>query len=162
LARADVPQLRRSRAARPARVATARACPPTHRSPRQTLTLEIENAELFLPPDDGHLFADSSLSRFDRGLEIRYDVGDAEAPPYEDGSFDVVVSCFGVMFAPDHRAAAGELKRVCRRGGRLGLACWTPEGGIGDMFGMLASFQPPPPPEAGNPLEWPLSFEGLR
>jgi SAM-dependent methyltransferase len=90
----------------------------------------------------------------ERGLEIRYDVGDAEALPYEDGSFDVVASCFGVMFAPDHRAAAGELKRVCRRGGRLGLACWTPEGGIGDMFRMLASFQPPPPPEAGNPLEW--------
>jgi ubiquinone/menaquinone biosynthesis C-methylase UbiE len=90
----------------------------------------------------------------ERGLEIRYDVGDAEALPYEDASFDVVASCFGVMFAPDHRAAAEELKRVCRPGGRLGLASWTPDGGIGDMFRLVASFQPPPPPEAGKPLEW--------
>ncbi|HUH15644.1 MAG TPA: class I SAM-dependent methyltransferase [Gaiellaceae bacterium] len=90
----------------------------------------------------------------EQGLDIRYEVGDAEALPYEDGAYDVVASCFGVMFAPDHRAAARELKRVCRSGGRLGLACWTPEGGIGDLFRMLASFQPPPPPEAGKPLEW--------
>ena len=90
----------------------------------------------------------------ERGLEIRYEVGDAEALPYEDASFDIVASCFGVMFAPDHRAAAAELKRVCRPGGRLGLACWTPDGGIGDLFRLIASFQPPPPPEAGKPLEW--------
>lgn len=90
----------------------------------------------------------------ERGLAIRYEVGDAEALPYEDESFDVVASCFGVMFAPDHRAAAGELKRVCRPGGRLGLASWTPDGGIGDLFRLVASFQPPPPPEAGKPLEW--------
>ena len=57
----------------------------------------------------------------DAGLDIRYDVGDAEALPYEDASFDVVVSAFGHMFAPDHRAAASELARVCRPGGRLGL-----------------------------------------
>jgi SAM-dependent methyltransferase len=89
------------------------------------------------------------------GLDIRYDVGDAEALPYEDASFDVVVSAFGHMFAPDHRAAAAELARVCRPGGRLGLACWTPEGGIGDMFRMVASFQPaPPPPDLPSPLEW--------
>lgn len=90
----------------------------------------------------------------ERGLEIRYDVGDAEALPYEDGSFDVVASCFGVMFAPDHRRAAEELKRVCRSGGRLGLACWTPDGGIGDLFRLNATFAPPPPPDAGNPFEW--------
>lgn len=90
----------------------------------------------------------------DAGLDIRYDVGDAEALPYEDSSFDVVVSAFGHMFAPDHRAAASELARVCRPGGRLGLACWTPEGGIGDMFRMVASFQPAPPPDLPNPLEW--------
>ena len=89
-----------------------------------------------------------------RGLEIRYEVGDAEALPYEDASFDVVASCFGVMFAPDHRAAAEELTRVCRSGGRLGLASWTPDGGIGDLFRLVASFQPPPPPDAGNPLAW--------
>jgi SAM-dependent methyltransferase len=91
----------------------------------------------------------------DAGLDIRYDVGDAEALPYEDASFDVVVSAFGHMFAPDHRAAASELARVCRPGGRLGLACWTPEGGIGEVFRMVASFQPArPPPDVPNPLEW--------
>lgn len=90
----------------------------------------------------------------ERGLEILYEVGDAEALPYEDASFDVVASCFGVMFAPDHRAAAAELARVCRPGGRLGLACWTPDGGIGDLFRMIGAFQPPPPPDAGKPLDW--------
>lgn len=90
----------------------------------------------------------------ERGLEIQYDVGDAEALPYEDDSFDVVASAFGVMFAPDHHAAAGELARVCRPGGRLGLACWTPDGGIGDLFRMIGAFQPPPPPGVGSPLEW--------
>lgn len=90
----------------------------------------------------------------ERGLEIRYEVGDAEALPYENGSFDVVASCFGVMFAPDQRAAAAELKRVCRPGGRLGLACWTSDGGIGDLFRMIGAFQPPPPPGIGKPLDW--------
>lgn len=90
----------------------------------------------------------------ERGLEITYEVGDAEALPFEDASFDVVASCFGAMFAPDHRAAAAELARVCRPGGRLGLASWTPEGGVGDLFRMMGSFQPPPPPEAGPPLLW--------
>jgi SAM-dependent methyltransferase len=91
----------------------------------------------------------------ERGLGIRYGVADAEALPYEDASFDVVASCFGVMFAPDHAAAASELKRVTRPGGRIGLACWTPGGGVGDLFRLIASFQPsPPPPGAGNPLEW--------
>lgn len=90
----------------------------------------------------------------DQGLAIRYDVGDAEALPYADASFDIVSSSFGHMFAPDHPAAAAELARVCRSGGRLGLACWTPKGGIGDMFRMIAAFQPPPPQDAGKPLDW--------
>jgi ubiquinone/menaquinone biosynthesis C-methylase UbiE len=90
----------------------------------------------------------------ERNLEIRFDVGDAEALPYEDDSFDVVASCFGVMFAPDHRAAAEQLKRVCRPGGRLALACWTPDGGIADLFRLMGSFQPPPSPGAPSPLEW--------
>lgn len=90
----------------------------------------------------------------ERQLEIGYETGDAEALPYEDAVFDVVASSFGVMFAPDHRAAAGELGRVCKPGGRLGLACWTPDGGIGDLFRLFGEFQPPPPPDAGNPLEW--------
>jgi SAM-dependent methyltransferase len=104
----------------------------------------------FAPP----LVATARRRAEDAGLDIHYDVGDAEALPYEEASFDVVVSAFGHMFAPDHRAAASELVRVCRPGGRLGLACWTPEGGIGDMFRMVASFQPPPPPGVLSPLEW--------
>jgi SAM-dependent methyltransferase len=104
----------------------------------------------FAPP----LVATARSRARDAGLDIRYDVGDAEALPYEEASFDVVVSAFGHMFAPDHRAAASELARVCRPGGRLGLACWTPEGGIGDMFRMVASFQPAPPPNVPSPLEW--------
>ena len=90
----------------------------------------------------------------ERGLHIHYGVADAEDLPYEDGSFDVVASCFGVIFAPDHECAAAELKRVTRSGGRLGLACWTPDGGSGDFFRLTGSFQPRLPPEAGRPLDW--------
>ncbi|HZT92497.1 MAG TPA: class I SAM-dependent methyltransferase [Gaiellaceae bacterium] len=90
----------------------------------------------------------------EQGLRVRFDVADAEQLPYGDESFDVVASCFGVMFAPNQRAAANELRRVCRSGGRLGLACWTPDGTIGDFFRLASRFQPPPPAGAGNPLEW--------
>lgn len=89
------------------------------------------------------------------GLSVRYDVGDAEALPYEDSSFDVVVSTFGVMFAPDHAAVARELARVCRPGGRLGLISWTEDSGIGDIFRVMKPFQPAPPPAGvGNPFAW--------
>ncbi len=90
----------------------------------------------------------------DEGLEVRFDVGDAERLPYPDASFDVVSSSFGVIFAPDQARAAGELARVTRRGGRLGLATWLPDGSIGDYFRLLARFQPPLPEGAGNPLDW--------
>ena len=89
------------------------------------------------------------------GLAIEYDVGDCEALPYEDGSFDVVVSAFGVMFAPDHEATARGSARVCRPGGRLGLICWTEESGIGDIFRVMKPFQAAPPPAGvGNPFAW--------
>jgi SAM-dependent methyltransferase len=88
------------------------------------------------------------------GLDITYDVGDAEALPYEDASFDVVSSSCGVMFAPDHAAIAGELARVMRPGGRIGLACWKPEGTLGDMFRVMAKYAPPPPAGAGSPFDW--------
>ncbi len=88
------------------------------------------------------------------GLDIRYDVGDAEALHYEDASFDVVSSSCGVMFAPDHAAVARELARVTRPGGRLGLACWRPEGTLGDMFRVMAAYAPPPPPGVGSPFDW--------
>jgi len=90
----------------------------------------------------------------EEGLQILYEVGDAEQLPYEDGSYDIVSSSFGLIFAPDHGAAARELARVTRQGGRIGVTAWNPEGGIGDMFRMLGSFQPPPPEGAGNPLDW--------
>ena len=90
----------------------------------------------------------------ERGLDIEYDVADAEALPYEDGSFDVVTSAVGHMFAPDQPRAAAELARICKPGGRLGLVCWAQEGGVADMFRMLAEFQPPPPEGVGSPLAW--------
>jgi len=90
----------------------------------------------------------------DDGVEIDYRVGDAENLELEDASFDAVTSTFGVMFAPDQPRAAAELARVTRRGGRLGLATWTPTGGVGAMFRVMASYQPPLPDGAGAPLDW--------
>ncbi len=90
----------------------------------------------------------------ERGLTINYDVGDAEALPYDDASFDIVASSFGVMFAPNQERAAAELARVCKPGGRIGLACWTPEGKIAEFFKLMASFQPPPPPGMPSPMRW--------
>ena len=86
----------------------------------------------------------------ERGLEIDYRVGDVEALELEDASFDRVASTCGVMFAPDHRAVARELARVTRPGGRIALACWTPESGLAQLFGVMREFQPPPPPGVGN------------
>jgi Methylase involved in ubiquinone/menaquinone biosynthesis len=90
----------------------------------------------------------------ERGLTINYQVRDAENLPFPDGSFDVVVSSIGSMFAPDHAAVAHELARVCRPGGRLGLAHWSPDTGVIDMFRVMARFAPPPPPGAGSPFQW--------
>jgi SAM-dependent methyltransferase len=89
-----------------------------------------------------------------QGLQVRFQTGDAEALPYQDASFDVVCSAIGTQFAPDHRAVARELGRVCRPGGRLGLACWTPTSGIADMFKLMAPFMPPPAPGVGDLFDW--------
>ncbi|MBI3715022.1 MAG: class I SAM-dependent methyltransferase [Betaproteobacteria bacterium] len=78
------------------------------------------------------------------GLSVQFEVADAEALPYLDGSFDAVLSTFGVMFAPDHTKAADEMLRVCRSGGRIGLANWTPESLVGKMFKVLGKHLPPP------------------
>jgi ubiquinone/menaquinone biosynthesis C-methylase UbiE len=78
------------------------------------------------------------------GLDVKFQVADAEALPFEDGSFDAVLSTFGVMFSPDQARAASELARVCRPGGRIGLANWTPESFIGQMFKTLGRHMPPP------------------
>ena len=87
------------------------------------------------------------------GLDVTFEVADAEALPYPCASFDVVVSTFGVMFAPDHAQAASELLRVCRPGGRIGLASWTPGGFLGSLFQVMASHVPPVP-GVRSPLLW--------
>jgi ubiquinone/menaquinone biosynthesis C-methylase UbiE len=87
-------------------------------------------------------------------LSLRFDVGDAENLPYESASFDVVCSALGVQFAPDHEAVARELGRVCRPEGRVGMVNWTPESGVAEMFKVMAPFQPPPQPGAGNIFDW--------
>lgn len=79
------------------------------------------------------------------GLKVDFVEGDAEALPFADQSFDVVLSTFGVMFAPDHAKAAAELRRVLRPGGRIGLSNWVPDGAVGDMFRTVAAHVPPPP-----------------
>lgn len=80
------------------------------------------------------------------GLRLTWAEADAEALPYPDATFDVAMSCVGVMFAPDHQAAARELTRVVRPGGRIGVMSWTPEGFIGHMFATMKPYVPPPPP----------------
>jgi ubiquinone/menaquinone biosynthesis C-methylase UbiE len=77
-------------------------------------------------------------------LAIKFQEADAEALPFADSSFDVVLSTFGVMFTPNQDKAAGELARVCRKGGRVGLANWTPEGFIGQLFKIIGKHVPPP------------------
>ena len=79
------------------------------------------------------------------GLAVTFQQADAEALPFPDASFDVVLSTFGVMFAPDHTTAASEMLRVCRPGGRTGLASWTPAGFIGQMLKVVGAYVPPPP-----------------
>jgi len=78
------------------------------------------------------------------GLTASFSVADVEDLPFDDGQFDVVLSTFGVMFAPDHVQSATELARVTRSGGRIGLANWTPDGFIGQMFKVLGRHVPPP------------------
>ena len=78
------------------------------------------------------------------GLSIKFDEGDAENLPYEDGSFDVIVTMFGAMFAPSPDLAAAELKRVCRAGGTIAMANWTPIGFAGKMFKTVSAHVPPP------------------
>jgi ubiquinone/menaquinone biosynthesis C-methylase UbiE len=89
-------------------------------------------------------------------LPLATAVADAQELPFEDASFDVVLSTFGAMFAPDQQRAADELVRVCRSEGRIGMANWTPEGLIGGYMAVSNRHVPPPPPAAGlrRPIEW--------
>jgi ubiquinone/menaquinone biosynthesis C-methylase UbiE len=96
---------------------------------------------------------DTAMARAaELGLEIDYRVGDCERLELPEASFDAVSSTCGVMFAPDHEATARELARVTRPGGHVALANWTPTGGVARMFGMMAPFQPAPPPS--SPFDW--------
>ena len=77
------------------------------------------------------------------GLAVQFEQADAENLPYEDASFDAVLSTFGVMFTPDQQKAASEMARVCRPGGKIGLANWTPSGFIGELFKLIGRYIPP-------------------
>jgi ubiquinone/menaquinone biosynthesis C-methylase UbiE len=88
-------------------------------------------------------------------FSIRFEEADVEQLPYADESFDVVLSSFGVMFTPDHVGAANEMLRVCRPGGRIGLANWTPRGFIGRLFAVVGRHVPPPP-QLIPPSRWGL------
>jgi ubiquinone/menaquinone biosynthesis C-methylase UbiE len=94
----------------------------------------------------------------DAGLDVRFVEGDAEELPFEDASFDRVTSCFGVMFAPRQRVAAGELMRVARPSARIVFTAWTPGGLNGQMFKTIGSHMPPPPPELKPATMW--GYEG--
>ena len=88
------------------------------------------------------------------GLEIEWREGDAETLPFEDGRFDRVLSTFGHMFAPRHQRTADEMVRVCRQGGAIVTATWTPEGTVGEIFKVSASYMPPLPDYALPPILW--------
>jgi SAM-dependent methyltransferase len=88
------------------------------------------------------------------GVELAWVEADAENLPFADGSFDVVMSSIGAMFAPYHQKVADELVRVCRPGGTIGLLSWTPEGMIGALFRTMGPFAPSPPPGAQPPPLW--------
>ena len=88
------------------------------------------------------------------GVQLDWVEADAENLPFEDASFDVVMSSIGAMFAPHHQAVAYEMVRVCRPGGTVGMLNWTPEGMIGALFKTMGPFAPPPPPGAEPPPLW--------
>ena len=89
-----------------------------------------------------------------QGLELEWVTADAEDLPFEDASFDVVISSIGAMFAPHHQAVADELVRVCKPGGTIAMLNWTPEGMIGALFRTMGPFAPPPPAGAQPPPLW--------
>jgi SAM-dependent methyltransferase len=94
------------------------------------------------------------------GLEVAFQEADAEALPFSDASFDVVLSTCGAMFAPDQERTAAELLRVCRPGGRIGMVNWTPDSYVGELFRAIGRHLPPPP-GVRPPVQW-GSQERLR
>jgi SAM-dependent methyltransferase len=100
------------------------------------------------------LLAAGRQAAAEAGVHVDWEEGDAEALPYGDATFDVALSCVGVMFAPHHRATADELLRVVRPGGRIGLVNWTPAGFIGQLFATMKPYAAPPPPGVQPPPLW--------
>jgi SAM-dependent methyltransferase len=100
------------------------------------------------------LFDAGRSTAAERGVELEWFEADAEAMPFADDTFDVVMSCVGVMFAPHHQEAADELIRVVRPGGTIALLSWTPEGFIGNLFATMKPYAPPPPAGASSPPLW--------
>ena len=100
------------------------------------------------------LFATAWRRADDWGVAVDWVEGDAEELPFDDASFDVVLSSFGVQFAPRHQVVAGELARVTRPGGRIGLVNWTPQGQIGELFKIMGAYLPAPPDYASPPPLW--------
>jgi SAM-dependent methyltransferase len=100
------------------------------------------------------LFEAARSRAADLGVTVDWLQGDAEELPFEDGSFDCVLSTFGIQFAPRHEVTASELARVCRAGGAIGLCNWTPEGQVGELFRIMGRYLPPLPDYASPPPMW--------
>lgn len=100
------------------------------------------------------LFGPARRRAADAGVDVDWVEADAQDLPFDDGTFDRVVSTFGAMFAPDHSRAAAELVRVCRPGGRIGMTTWANDGFAGELFKLTGSFLPPPPPGVEPPPLW--------
>ena len=100
------------------------------------------------------LFEAGRAAAAHRGVTLDWVEADAEAMPFDDDSFDVVMSCVGAMFAPHHQATADEIVRVVRPGGTIGMINWTPDGFIGNLFATMKPYAPPPPPGASPAPLW--------
>ncbi|QYN35988.1 methyltransferase domain-containing protein [Pseudonocardia sp. DSM 110487] len=100
------------------------------------------------------LFAAGRRIAAERGVDLTWTEADAEALPFPDDTFDVVLSCVGAMFAPRHQTVADELARVTHPGGTIGMINWTPHGFIGNLFATIGPYAPPPPPGATPPPRW--------
>lgn len=101
-----------------------------------------------------HLLEQGRAAASDAGVEIDWVEGNAQDLPFDAESFDVVISVFGCMFAPDHQAAASEIGRVLKPGGRISICAWTPDSTIASMFRNLREHMPPPPPDFKPPPLW--------
>lgn len=113
--------------------------------------LGAEVTGLDLTPE---LFATAHARADEAGVDVDWVEGDAEAMPFEDASFDRVLSTFGVQLAPRHRVTAAELVRVCRPGGRIVMCNWTPDGMVGEVFRLMARYTPKPPSWVSPPALW--------